>query len=48
MLGIGGVGGYFGGYLARHYKTSNTKEVIFIARGANKTILKSKWITLQA
>jgi 2-dehydropantoate 2-reductase len=47
VLGIGGVGGYFGGYLARHYKKSGTIEIIFIARGDNKTILKSKGVYLQ-
>jgi 2-dehydropantoate 2-reductase len=47
VLGIGAVGGYFGGYLARHYKKSGTIEIIFIARGDNKAILKSKGIYLQ-
>jgi 2-dehydropantoate 2-reductase len=47
VLGIGGVGGYFGGYLARHYQKSSTIEIIFIARGDNKAILKSKGIYLQ-
>jgi 2-dehydropantoate 2-reductase len=47
VLGIGGVGGYFGGYLARHYERSGTIQIIFIARGDNKTALKSKGINLQ-
>jgi 2-dehydropantoate 2-reductase len=47
VLGIGGVGGYFGGYLARHYEKSGTVQIIFIARGDNKTIIKSKGIYLQ-
>jgi 2-dehydropantoate 2-reductase len=47
VLGMGGVGGYFGGYLARHFEKSDTIEIIFIARGDNKMILKSKGITLQ-
>ena len=47
VLGLGGVGGYFGGYLARHFEKSNTIDIIFIARGDNKRILESKGITLQ-
>ncbi len=35
VVGIGGVGGYFGGKLARHYGESSEVEVIFIARGAH-------------
>jgi len=33
VMGIGGVGGYFGGKLARHYAAGGDVEVIFIARG---------------
>jgi 2-dehydropantoate 2-reductase len=33
ILGIGGVGGYFGGLLAKAYYKSDDVEVIFIARG---------------
>jgi 2-dehydropantoate 2-reductase len=33
ILGLGGVGGYFGALLARAYSKSNTIEIIFIARG---------------
>jgi len=47
VLGIGGVGGYFGGCLARHFEKSNTIDIIFITRGDNKITLKSKGITLQ-
>jgi 2-dehydropantoate 2-reductase len=47
VLGVGGVGGYFGGYLARHYEKSGAREIIFIARGENKTAIKSKGIYLQ-
>ncbi|MBQ0908965.1 2-dehydropantoate 2-reductase [Flavobacterium sp. F-328] len=36
VLGIGGVGGYFGGLLAQAYINSDTIEIIFIARGATK------------
>ncbi|OXG03912.1 ketopantoate reductase [Flavobacterium araucananum] len=33
ILGLGGVGGYFGGLLAKAYYKSNDVEVVFIARG---------------
>ncbi|HNZ10555.1 MAG TPA: 2-dehydropantoate 2-reductase [Smithellaceae bacterium] len=33
ILGIGGVGGYFGGKLAREYASAGSHEIIFIARG---------------
>lgn len=32
-MGIGGVGGYFGGKLARHYAAGGDVEIIFVARG---------------
>lgn len=35
VIGIGGVGGYFGGKLARHYAASGEVEIIFVARGAH-------------
>lgn len=36
ILGLGGVGGYFGGLLAKAYFKSDEVEVIFIARGATQ------------
>ncbi len=33
IIGLGGVGGYFGGKLARKYASAGAPEVIFIARG---------------
>jgi 2-dehydropantoate 2-reductase len=33
IIGIGGVGGYFGGKLAREYGQSGNHKIIFIARG---------------
>jgi 2-dehydropantoate 2-reductase len=33
ILGLGGVGGYFGGLLAKAYFESDTIEIVFIARG---------------
>lgn len=42
ILGIGGVGGYFGGLLAKAYYKSDEIEVIFIARGeTQKAIVES-------
>ncbi|NAS11242.1 ketopantoate reductase family protein [Poritiphilus flavus] len=33
VVGIGGVGGYFGGLLAREFEHSDSVEVVFVARG---------------
>jgi len=33
IAGIGGVGGYFGGWLARHYRDHPQVEIHFLARG---------------
>jgi 2-dehydropantoate 2-reductase len=42
IVGIGGVGGYFGGKMAREYEKSGQHEIIFIARGEHlKAIQKS-------
>ncbi|MCC9065843.1 ketopantoate reductase family protein [Flavobacterium piscisymbiosum] len=42
ILGLGGVGGYFGGLLAKAYYKSDEIEVIFIARGeTQKSIAES-------
>ena len=40
ILGIGGVGGYFGGKLAAHFADSQDIEIIFIARGGNEKAIK--------
>jgi 2-dehydropantoate 2-reductase len=42
VLGIGGVGGYFGGKLAEHFADSKDVEIIFIARGENAKAIKTK------
>lgn len=39
ILGLGGVGGYFGGLLAKAYYKSDEVEVIFIARGATQNAI---------
>src|SRR6188768_2280430 len=40
VAGIGGVGGYFGGLLAKQYHNSKT-EIFFIARGAHETAIRT-------
>ncbi|MES2804945.1 MAG: 2-dehydropantoate 2-reductase [Bacteroidota bacterium] len=39
ILGLGGVGGYFGGLLAKAYFESDTIEIIFIARGETQKVI---------
>jgi 2-dehydropantoate 2-reductase len=42
FAGIGGVGGYFGGILAKHYENSTSIKIKFLARGAHlKAIQKN-------
>ena len=42
ILGMGGVGGYFGGLLAKAYSESDSIELVFIARGeTQKTIAQN-------
>ncbi|WP_369753845.1 ketopantoate reductase family protein [Flavobacterium sp. WC2409] len=42
ILGLGGVGGYFGGLLAKAYAESDQIEIVFIARGeTQKAIARS-------
>lgn len=41
IVGIGGVGGYFGGLLAQKYQDSKEVEVIYIARGEHLQKIKS-------
>jgi 2-dehydropantoate 2-reductase len=46
ILGLGGVGGYFGGLLAAKYYHSAEAEVIFIARPATEKIIREKGLKL--
>lgn len=39
ILGLGGVGGYFGGLLAKAYFGSDAIEIVFIARGETQRII---------
>lgn len=40
IAGIGGVGGYFGGVLAKHFQESDEVKIDFIARGAHLTAIR--------
>jgi len=42
IVGIGGVGGYFGGKLAKTYAATGQHEIIFIARGAHLRAIQQK------
>ena len=46
ILGLGAVGGYYGGKLAAHYSDSKEIEIIFIARGENEKTIKSNGLKL--
>lgn len=41
VLGIGGIGGFFGGKLAAYFADSKDVEVIFVARGENANAIKN-------
>ena len=46
ILGIGGVGGYFGGLLAQKYAGSEAVEVYFVARGEHLKQIQAQGLTL--
>lgn len=46
VVGIGGVGGYFGCKLAREYSKSGEHEIIFIARGEHLTAIREGGLQL--
>lgn len=46
IVGIGGVGGYFGGKLAREYAASGQHEIIFIARGEHLKAIQQNGLQL--
>jgi 2-dehydropantoate 2-reductase len=46
VLGIGGVGGYFGGKLAQYYYGSDNVEVLFIARGESAKAIKNNGLKI--
>jgi 2-dehydropantoate 2-reductase len=47
IMGIGGVGGYFGGLLALEYENANQTEVYFMARGENKKAIEEHGLNLE-
>jgi 2-dehydropantoate 2-reductase len=48
ILGIGGVGGYIGAFLAREYEHSDSVEIYFIARGENEKIIRQQGISVES
>ncbi|MDI6743099.1 MAG: 2-dehydropantoate 2-reductase [Smithella sp.] len=46
IIGIGGVGGYFGGKLAREYANSDEHEIVFIARGEHLKAIRQNGLQL--
>lgn len=46
IVGLGGVGGYFGFKLAQYYEHSETVNINFVARENTYTIVKEKGLTL--
>jgi 2-dehydropantoate 2-reductase len=48
IAGIGGVGGYFGGQLARHYEKNNEAEIIFFARGENEKAIRQNGLKVES
>ncbi|MDD4356392.1 MAG: 2-dehydropantoate 2-reductase [Smithellaceae bacterium] len=46
IVGIGGVGGYFGGKLAREHASSGRHEIIFIARGEHLQAIQHNGLKL--
>lgn len=46
VIGIGGVGGYFGGKLACEFENSRHHEIIFIARGEHLKAIQKKGLQL--
>ncbi len=47
IAGIGGVGGYFGGMLAKHFEDSKEVEIYFIARGENEKAIQKNGLRVE-
>lgn len=47
ISGIGAVGGYYGGLLARQYQNSPDVEVYFISRGENMKVIKERGLEIR-
>lgn len=48
VVGVGGVGGYFGGLLAKRYEDDPDLAVHFIARGAHLEAIRAKGLSVDA
>jgi 2-dehydropantoate 2-reductase len=46
VVGLGGVGGYFGGKIAREYAGSSEHRVFLVARGAHLAAIRSDGLLL--
>ena len=46
VVGIVGVGGYYGALLARHYSDNKDREIVFIARGKHLEEIKANGLQL--
>lgn len=46
ILGLGGVGGYFGGLLAKAYAQSDHIEIVFIARGETQKVISESGLKI--
>ncbi|MBW1779581.1 MAG: 2-dehydropantoate 2-reductase [Deltaproteobacteria bacterium] len=47
VMGVGGVGGFYGSLLARHYAENRDVQVIFIARGAHLQAIQTDGLKMQ-
>lgn len=47
ISGIGAVGGYYGGLLARQYQHSTDVEIYFISRGENMRVMKERGLEIK-
>ena len=48
IVGLGGVGGYFGGKIAKKYAGSAEHQVVFVARGAHLAAIRRDGLLLKA
>jgi 2-dehydropantoate 2-reductase len=46
VAGLGGVGGFFGGQLARAFQNDDSIDIYFLARGKHLSIVKSEGLTI--
>ena len=48
IMGIGGVGGYYGGLLARRYGGDTDVEIVFIARGDHLKAIQAHGLRVES